>query len=141
VTLPAATNGRPNQLAITLASNIIGIDTARSYWRCSFRPAHDVLPGGNVPTSPLSGDDSQSLLNGIYINANSQTLSNIANGTSYGLPAGSYSTQWMFNPFSVAGAQAGTSRRYEIVFEIAIVGTGGTAYSYFKIDPEMMIDY
>lgn len=141
VTVPAAANGRPNQFVITLASNVTGIDTARSYIRCSFRPGHDVLPGANVPTSPLSVADAQSLLNGIYFSANTGTLTNITNGTDYGLPSASYSTQWLFSAFNLAGAQAGTNRRFEITFEVAIVGTGGTAYTYFKIDPEMMVDY
>jgi len=62
-------------------------------------------------------------------------------GTNYGLPgSGTYSTQWVFAGTNLASGQPGTSVHFELTIEISIVGSDGT-WSYYKVDPEMIIDF
>ena len=134
-------SGTPNQFAVTLFSNLIGIDTSRSFLRCSFRPAHDVLPANNLTLSPLNNSGTQALLGGILLNTATSTPVNVP-GANYGLPGnGSYSTQWLFAGTNLASGQRGTSVHFELTIEISIIGTNGTTWTYYKVDPEMIIDF
>ncbi|CAN5765010.1 hypothetical protein BH18ACI5_BH18ACI5_22370 [soil metagenome] len=133
-------SGTPNQFAVTLFSNLIGIDTTRSFLRCAFRPAHDVAPGNNLPLSPLNNSGTQSLLGGVLLNAATSAPVNVP-GTNYGLPgSGTYSTQCKFAGTNLASGPRGRSVHFELTIEISIVGSDGT-WSYYKVDPEMIIDF
>jgi hypothetical protein len=133
-------SGTPNQFAVTLFSNLIGINTSQSYVRCSFRPAHDVVPSNNPPLSPLNNSGTQALLGGVLLNAASSVPVNVP-GSNYGLPGtGTYSTQWLFAGTNLASGQRGTSIHYEMTLEISVLGSNGT-WTYYKVDPEMIIDF
>ena len=140
VNINASSGGRPNQLVVTLMSNIIGINTSSSFFRGAFRPAHDVVPASGLPTSPLNNSDSQSLLSGVLLSSNSATNVNITNAASYGLPEGSFSTQWVFPAYQLNQGASGTNVHFELTVEITVVVGNGTP-TVFKIDPEMIIDY
>ena len=140
VHVSAASNGKPNQLVVTVLTNLIGITQGQSYVRCSFRPAHDVSPSGTLPVSPLNQADTATLLSGLPLTAASSIPVNVNNGTNYGLPNNSYSTQWLFNGFNLISNQpAGTSVHFEMTFEVTVLDGGST--TYYKVDPEMMIDF
>jgi hypothetical protein len=133
-------SGTPNQFAVTVFSNLIGIDTSRSFVRCSFRPAHDIAPGSNLPLSPLNNSGTQSLLGGVLLNGAASSPVNVP-GSNYGLPGtGTYSTQWIFAGTNLASGPRGTSVHFEMTLEISIIGSDNT-WSYYKVDPEMIIDY
>lgn len=141
VRMSAATNNQPNQFVITICSNLIGVVQGQSFIRCSFRPAHDVPPASGLALAPLNNGDAQALLGGIFFNARevSETV-NISNGTSFGLPDNAYSTQWTFGGRSfISGQPPGASLHFELSIEIAILD--GTNWSYYKVDPEMQIDF
>lgn len=140
VSIPAATSNRPNAFAIAVFTNVIGITQPSSYIRLAFRPAHDVAPSPQPPTSPLNNADTQNLLAGITLSNASQELTSVNTGTSYGLPASFYSTQWLFSGYNLnSGGAVNKSYHYELTIEIAI-SLNGQPY-YFKVDPEMMIDF
>jgi hypothetical protein len=143
VRIPAATNNQTNQLVISLCSDLIGINQSLSFARVSFRPAHDVQPANNLPLAPLTPNNAQTLLTGIALTTQGTSTTervNITNGTAYGLPQNSYATQWLFAamPF-LSGQQPGTSLHFEFTIEIAI--NVGTNWTYYKVDPEMQVDF
>jgi hypothetical protein len=140
VHVPAG-SGAPNQFAVTLFSNLIGISTSQSYLRCSFRPAHDIVPANNLPLSPLNNSGTQSLLGGMLLNTASSVPVNVP-GNNYGLPGtGTYSTQWIFAPTNLASGPRGTSIHFEMTIEVSVLGPNGTTWTYYKVDPEMIIDF
>jgi hypothetical protein len=142
VSIPASSGGPPNQLVVSLFSDILGIDQSRSFFRCTFRPAHDVPPSNGLPLAPLNQGDAQNLLGGIFLAARNTQNASITSGSNYGLPQSSYETQWVFTGANFIGGQpAGTSLHFEISIEISIVGAGGSTWSYYKVDPEMQIDF
>jgi hypothetical protein len=143
VTIPAATGGQSNQFVISLCSDLIGVDQGRSFVRVSFRPAHDVAPAQNLALAPLTTANAQTLLTGLLLSApGTMEQTNISNGTKYGLPKDGYSTQWLFSSMSfLSGQPPGTSLHFEITIEIAIVETGSTSWTYYKVDPEMQVDF
>jgi hypothetical protein len=67
VHLAQSGQGQPNQLVIALFTSLSSIDQANSYFRGSFRPAHDIAPSNNVAVSPLSVADTNTLLTGLTI--------------------------------------------------------------------------
>ena len=141
VSIPARTNGQSNAFAVAVFTNVLGIAQDDSFVRIALRPAHDVTPQQNPPTSPLNPADTQKLLTGINLSAASQELTSVNTGNNYGLPGSSfYSTQWLFTGYTLTpSGPGGGSYRYELTAEIAIT-LNGTPY-YFKVDPEMMIDF
>lgn len=139
VHLSAAGSGQPNQLVIALFTSIWDIDQANSYFRVSFRPAHDVPPANNVALSPLSVGDTNKLIAGLTIGSRQSQNADV-NGASWGLPAGDNVTQFLYSGYQFAGAPANvTNQKFEVTVEISIVIGGQT--TYYKVDPEMVIDY
>lgn len=141
VQMAAASNNQPNQLVVTIFSNLIGVNQSQSFMRCAFRPAHDVAPATGLALAPVNSGDANSLLAGSAFNSNGVTENvNVTNGTSFGLPNGAYSTQWLFGARNfVSGQPNGTSLHFELTIEMAV--TNGSSWTYYKVDPEMQIDF
>ena len=139
VHLSASGSGQPNQLVIALFTSIFNIDQTSSYFRVSFRPAHDVTPANNVALSPLSVGDTNNLIAGITLGSRQSQNANV-DGTNWGLPPGNNDTQFLYSGYQLSGAPANsTSQRFEVTVEISI--KIGTQWTYYKVDPEMVIDY
>lgn len=139
VHIPAAQGGQPSQFAVVLFSSILQIDQAQSFFRVAFRPAHDVPPSSGLAVSPLNTSDTQTLLRGVTIGSRQAQNANV-DGTNYGLPPGQYDTQFVFPGYQiVSGQPPNTSVHFELSIEIAILV--GSTWSYYKVDPEMVIDY
>lgn len=139
VNMAAGTGGQPNQFAIALFSSILQIDQAQSFFRCSFRPAHDVQPSSGLALAPVSNADANTLVRGVALGSKQVENANV-DGTTFGLPAGTYDTQWLFSGYQISGGQpSGSTGRFELAIEIAIVAGG--VWSYYKVDPEMVIDF
>ena len=135
--------GGPNQLAIALFTSLQNIDPANSYFRVSFRPAHDIAPSNNVAVSPLSVADTNSMLTGFTIGSCQSQNTNV-DGTIWGLPAGNNLNQFIFSgnpsPYQLVSAPANAANQhFEVTVEIRIVIAGQP--TYYKVDPEMVIDY
>jgi hypothetical protein len=141
VQIPASTNNQTNRLVIAIFSNLIGVNQSQSSVRCAFRPAHDVLPSTGLPLAPVNTGDANQLLTGILFNDSEVTESvNVNNGTSYGLPNAFYSTQWTFAARNfMTGQRSGTSLHFELTIEMAV--NNGSSSTYYKVDPEMQIDF
>jgi hypothetical protein len=143
VRIPAATNNQANQLVVSACSDLIGIDQSQSFVRVSFRPAHDAQPSNNLPTAPVNSSNAQTLLNGIALTTQGTSTTervNITDGTAYGLPQASYATQWLFAAMPFQGGQRpGASVHFEFTVEIAIFA--GNSWTYYKVDPEMQVDF
>jgi hypothetical protein len=153
VTIPAVANGVATKLSLVLATNLMGIDQYSAYVRCAFRPAHDVAPSTNPPTSPLGQSDTQALLTGAYLKVQNPTpppdvsfteTTAVGDTTDYGLPTSYYATVWTSDAMTlnVPNNQHGTVR-FELTIEVTVTATGsGATTTYnFKVDPEMLIDY
>ena len=139
VNLSAGGSGQPNQLVIALFSSILDSDQSNSFFRVSFRPAHDVMPANNVQLSPLSQGDTNALIGGITIGSRQAQNPNV-DGANWGLPAGNNATQFLYSGYQIAGAGANSpSQHFEVTVEISILR--GTQWTYYKVDPEMVIDY
>jgi hypothetical protein len=128
-----------HQLIVILFANVSGIVPQSSYLRLAFRPGHTTPPptSGNADASPLAGNDTQSLMNGVLLTACTNTLSGGGNGATYGLPSSSYSSAWQFPAYSLTGPP-NSSATFELTAEITVLTD--TTYN-FKVDPEMMIDF
>jgi hypothetical protein len=143
VSIPAATGNQANQLVISVCSDLIGIDQTQSFVRVSFRPAHDVQPANNLPLAPVNPANAQTLLTGIALTTQGTSTTervNISNGTAFGLPQATYATQWLFAAMPFQGGQPqNTSLHFEFTIEIAIFA--GNSWTYYKVDPEMQVDF
>jgi hypothetical protein len=134
-----AVNAQGNNFAVALLTPDYQLNQAASYVRVSYRPAHDVAPSVNPPTSPLNPNDTTQLLRGLTASSLSDTAS--PNGTNYGLPSGtSYSTLWQSSTFNFAGGASGSQGHFEVTVELTAVYGDGTTL-YFKVDPELIIQY
>ena len=139
VHLAQSGQGQPNQLMIALFTSLWNIDQANSYFRVSFRPAHDIAPSSNVAVSPLSVGDTNSLITGLTIGSRQSQNANV-DGTNWGLPAGNNVTQFIYSGYQLQNAPANAvNQHFELTVEISIV-IGGQK-TYYKVDPEMVIDY
>jgi hypothetical protein len=91
----------------------------------------------------VNPNNAQTLLTGIALNTQGTTTTervNITNGTAFGLPKDSYATQWLFAGMPFQGGQPrGTSLHFEFTIEIAM--QNGTTWTYYKVDPEMQVDF
>src|SRR5918993_2237987 len=127
VHLSASGQGQPNQLMIALFTSIYNIDQTNSYFRVSFRPAHDVTPSSNVAVSPLIPANSNALLAGVAIGSRQSQTADV-NGTNWGLPAGDNVTQFLYGPYQLAPGPASVrSQSFEVTVEISIlIGTQWT---------------
>ncbi len=139
VHLAQSGQGQPNQLVIALFTSLWNIDQANSYFRVSFRPAHDIPPSNNVAVSPLSVGDTNTLMTGLTIGSRQSQNANV-DGTNWGLPAGNNVTQFLYSGYQLQNAPANAvNQHFELTVEISIVISGQT--TYYKVDPEMVIDY
>ena len=143
VHLAQSGQGQPNQLVIALFTSLWNIDQANSYFRVSFRPAHDIAPSGNVAVSPLNVADTNSLVTGLTIGSRQGQNANV-DGTNWGLPAGNNVTQFIYSGgpsgYQLQNASGNAvNQHFELTVEISIV-IGGQK-TYYKVDPEMVIDY
>jgi hypothetical protein len=139
VHLSAGGSGQPNQLVIALFTSLWSIDQTQSYFRVSFRPAHDVTPADNVQLSPLSQGDTNKLIAGIAIDSRQNQNADV-DGSNWGLPAGNNVTQFLYSGYQLSGAPPNaTSQHFEVTVEISILI--GTTWTYYKVDPEMVIDF
>ena len=127
-----------HQFYVLLFSNVTNIAAAVSYLRIAFRPGHNVPPAANVDASPLAGNDTESLTDGVLLTACSPSLSGGGNGLTYGLPSAAYQNTWQFPAYTLNGPP-NSEASFELTAEVTVV-SGGTTY-YFKVDPEMMIDF
>jgi hypothetical protein len=143
VPIPASTGNNANQFVVSVCSDILQINQTLSFVRVAFRPAHDVQPANNLPLAPVNPSNAQTLLTGIALTTQGTSTTeqvNITNGTSYGLPKATYATQWFFAPVPFqGGGTPGTSVHFELTIEIAILV--GTTWTFFKVDPEMQVDF
>ena len=139
VNLAASSQGQPNQLVIALFTSILDIDQTQSFFRLSFRPAHDVSPSNNIALSPLSTGDTNTLIRGVTIGSLQAQNANV-DGTNYGLPAGNNATQFLYSGYQLSGGSPNAaSQHFEMTIEISICI--GSTWTYYKVDPEMVIDF
>jgi hypothetical protein len=140
VHIPASGNGGQNSFAVAVFTNVIGINQQTSFLRLSLRPAHDVTPENANSTSPLATNATQTLLTGVYLQNATESV-NVNGAGNYGLPTSFYSTMWVFSGYNlVSGGRPGTSLHFELTAELRTIDSNGTP-CYFKVDPEMMIDF
>lgn len=138
ITIPPVAGGNsPNNFGVSLFTNISGVDPNASFFRCMFRPAHDAAPSTNPQLSPLNGADTNALLTGVTFGSGGAN-SNVA-AAAYGLPAATYASNWMCNGYTLQQGRQNSSSRYEVSIEVCVFANG--AWSYFKVDPEMVIDF
>jgi uncharacterized protein YfaA (DUF2138 family) len=132
-------NAQGNNFVLALLTPDDLLSQTVSYIRASFRPAHDQNPASNLATSPFNPADTAQLLRGFTVS--SLTESTSPTGTNYGLPAGTaYTTLWQSSPMNFAGGASGSQAHFEITVELtAVYGDGSTVY--FKVDPELIIQY
>lgn len=129
-------NGSP--LRILIFDNFASALTAgSSYLRMAFRPSHDTSPGNNVDTSPLAPNDTQTLLSGVAVNVGWPSLPSTSAPT-YGLPTDGYQHGVILPGYTVSGTPH-SQASFELTVEVTAV-VNGTPY-YYKVDPEMMIDF
>lgn len=127
-------NGSP--LRIVLFDNFpSALTPGSSYIRAVFRPSHDTPPAPNVDTSPLAPNDTQSLLNGVALGARGSSVT-ATSAPTYGLPSNSYQHGVMLPAYTISG---NNSASFEMTVEVTAAVSGSTYY--YKIDPEMMIDF
>ncbi len=143
VHLAQSSQGQPNQLVIALFTSLWNIDQANSFFRVSFRPAHDIAPSNSVAVSPLSVGDTNALLTGLTIGSRQNQNANV-DGTNWGLPPGNNVTQFIYSGgpsgYQLQNASGNAvNQHFEITVEIRIVIAGQP--TYYKVDPEMVIDY
>src|SRR5688572_21262435 len=120
VHLAQSGQGQANQLVIALFTSLLNIDQAKSYFRVSFRPAHDIAPSNNVAVSPLNAADTNSMLTGFTIGSSQMQDPNV-DGTSWGLPAGINATQFIYSgnpsPYQLVSAPGNASNQH---FEVTV---------------------
>ncbi len=96
---------------IALFTSIWDIDQTNSFFRISFRPAHDVTPSNNVKLSPLSVGDTNALIGGITIGSRQNQHANV-DGANWGLPAGNNVTQFLYSGYQLSGAPANATSQH-----------------------------
>ena len=120
--------GMPFQLAVWTTDN--AVDVAKSWLRCTFRPAHDV--GVSNVTSPLNPADTAAALQGLPL---SETNQNIVDWETYGMLERHYSEIWWHE----LGALQNPGR-FEIAVQIGLHYTNDPNPVYCIVDPEMDLD-
>ncbi len=134
---PGGANGSP--LNILLFDNCDnGLTPGSSFMRVAFRPGHDTGPAPNVDTSPLAPNDTQNLLNGVSLPAATNSVT-ASSAPRYGLPTGTYKNVTLLPACTLSGRASTPPPSFEVTVEVKAVWNG-TSY-YFKVDPEMMIDF
>ena len=134
-------NGGANNspLTIVVFDNFSSpLSTVSSFLRASFRPSHDTSPSQNVDTSPLAANDTNSLLNGVVLPAASSSIA-ATTASNYGLPGSTYTHATVLSGYTISGTPNSNSS-FELTVEVKAVASDGSIY-YFKVDPEMMIDF
>ena len=131
---PGGANGSPLRILI-LDNFSTALTPGSSYIRVVFRPSHDTPPVNNVDTSPLAPNDTQTLLNGVAVDATWSSVPGTSAPT-YGLPTDGYQHGVMLPAYTIAG---NNSASFELTVEVT-AAVNGTSY-YYKVDPEMMIDF
>ena len=128
-------NGSP--LRILIFDNFAyALSPGSSYLRVVFRPSHDTPPAQNVDTSPLLPNNTQDLLNGVAVDASWPSVPGTSAPT-YGLPSDDYQHGTMLPvAYTISG---NNSASFELTVEVTAVVSGSTYY--YKVDPEMMIDF
>ena len=87
----------------------------------------------------MSAGDTNTLLTGLTIGSGQSQSANV-DGTSWGLPAGTNVTQFLYSGYQLQNARANAANQhFEITVEIGILIAGQP--TYYKVDPEMVIDY
>lgn len=134
---PGGANRSP--LNILLFDNCAGgLTPGSSFMRVAFRPGHDTDPAPNVDTSPLAPNDTQNLLNGVPLPAATSSVT-ASSAPTYGLPTAAYRNVTLLPACTLAGTASPQTPTFEVTVEVKAVWNG-TSY-YFKVDPEMMIDF
>lgn len=121
--------GTPFHLAVWTTDH--DVDSAKSWLRCTFRPAHDV--GVSNATSPLNRADTAAALQGLPLSEASDVTS--VDWKANGMCQRSYTHVWWH--------QLGTLQipgRFEIAVQVGLHYTDGSDPVYCIVDPEMDLD-
>jgi len=139
VTIDARSGPSSLKVCLFVDNGLADINASASFVRVSLRPAHDVRPTNNLSTSPFPAGKTTDLLQGLLVSDAVSEAGPVTDGQSFGLPLANYAKRWNLGEPQFTGP-SGTRQHIEVTVEIVITTHSGMTY-YFKVDPEMQIDF